>query len=48
METEDEVSLSADELWAEYKSTGSRELRDKLIVRRRPRVRRPPEHDRAM
>ena len=38
METEDEVSLSADELWAEYKSTGSRELRDKLIVRYSPLV----------
>lgn len=38
METEDEVSLSTDELWADYKSTGSRELRDKLIVRYSPLV----------
>jgi RNA polymerase sigma factor FliA len=38
METEDEVTFSADELWADYKSTGSRELRDKLIVRYSPLV----------
>ena len=38
METDDEVSLSTDELWADYKSTGSRELRDKLIVRYSPLV----------
>lgn len=30
--------LSADKLWAEYKQTGGRELRDKLIVRYSPLV----------
>jgi RNA polymerase sigma factor FliA len=37
METETET-FPTDELWAEYKRTGSRELRDKLIVRYSPLV----------
>jgi RNA polymerase sigma factor FliA len=37
METE-EVLFSTDELWADYKSSGARELRDKLIVRYSPMV----------
>jgi RNA polymerase sigma factor for flagellar operon FliA len=37
METE-EVLFSTDELWADYKSSGARELRDKLIVRYSPLV----------
>ena len=37
METE-EAASSTDEVWAEYKRTGSRELRDKLIVRYSPLV----------
>ncbi len=37
METETEA-FPTDELWAEYKRTGSRELRDKLIVRYSPLV----------
>ena len=37
METLEEAAPS-DELWADYKRTGSRELRDKLIVRYSPLV----------
>ena len=37
MET-DELAVSPDALWAEYKQTGSQELRDKLIVRYSPLV----------
>ena len=37
METQ-EAAPPSDELWAEYKRTGSRELRDKLIVRYSPLV----------
>ncbi|MGH9104563.1 MAG: sigma-70 family RNA polymerase sigma factor, partial [Acidimicrobiales bacterium] len=38
METTGEVALAAEELWSEYKRTGSRALRDKLIVRYSPLV----------
>jgi len=34
----DELAPPLDELWAEYKRTGSRELRDRLIVRYSPLV----------
>lgn len=37
MET-DEASLPTDVLWSDYKRTGSRELRDMLIVRYSPLV----------
>jgi RNA polymerase sigma factor for flagellar operon FliA len=38
MEPDDQGPLSTDKLWADYKSTGSRDLRDQLIVRYSPLV----------
>jgi RNA polymerase sigma factor FliA len=38
METQEVDTSATDELWAEYKKTGSRALRDKLIVRYSPLV----------